>query len=69
LFVRTKPFRSVKFRWEDLVRVDRSPSTLTFVFDQKNSTLNLMGFGNKMEVMEKIIAAANERGIPVGELT
>ena len=68
LFVRTKPFVSVKCRWSDLARIDRSPSTLTFVSDREVLTLNLKGFGNKSEVMEKIIDVAANRGIAIREL-
>ena len=67
LFARTKPFRSIKFRWSDLMRIDRSPSTLTFVFEQRTSKLRLKQVENRVEVMEKIIEAAREHGIKTTE--
>ena len=67
LFARTKPFRSIRFLWNDLVRIDRSPSTLTFVFEQGTSKLRLKQVENRVEVMEKIIEAAREHGIKTTE--
>jgi hypothetical protein len=67
-FARTKPFRSIKFLWNDLVRIDRSPSTLTFVFEQRTSKLRLKQVENRVEVMERIAEAARERGIKTTEV-
>jgi hypothetical protein len=67
LFARTKPFLSIKFLWNDLVRIDRSPSMLTFVFEQRTSKLRLKHIENRVEVMDKIIETAREHGIKTTE--
>jgi len=69
LFARTKPFRSIAFRWSDVERISRSPAVLTFLSGEKTFELNLKRVGNRDEVIEKIIEAATERNIQISQLS
>jgi hypothetical protein len=68
LFARTNRFHSMRLQWGDLVRIERSTSTLTFLFGKKTSKLRLRQVENGADVMEKILEAARQRGIRVEEV-
>ena len=69
LYARTHRFRSIKFHWKDLRKIQRTSSKLIFYHGQKISKLRLRLMENRKEVIDSIVEAVTTQGIQIEDVS
>lgn len=69
IFARTSLFHSTSCHWNDVLKIERTPTRVLFILRTGKKELNLRRTGNRTEVIDKIVETATGRGIEVCELT